>query len=83
MSVPQTLSQLAALIADTFDVNVNDIKGDTTSFDIPGWDSLSHTVLVLRVEQHFGLRISQDAEFANVGEFAKAITALLDSKSGG
>lgn len=45
----------------------------TTAADVPGWDSLQHVSLILRVERHFGIRLSS-AEVADL----KSVGDLID-----
>ena len=48
------------------------ISLETTALDVPGWDSLSHSLVILEVEREFATRIPDDKAFAlaNVGELA-------------
>lgn len=51
----------------------------TTSSDVPGWDSLAHASLLVRLEKHFNVRLPERAAYdsKNVGELVDAITSLL------
>lgn len=46
------------------------IVNETTSADIDGWDSLSHSLLIMNVEDEFGVDLPLDRtyELQNVGE---------------
>ncbi len=51
------------------------ITRETTALDIDGWDSLSHTSLVLEIEERFDIELSAERMFdlADVGELADLI----------
>ncbi|MBF0153975.1 MAG: acyl carrier protein [Magnetococcales bacterium] len=54
------------------------ITPETTAADVEGWDSLSHTLVVMAVEREFGIRFSvNDTVFENVGEMVNGILARL------
>ena len=67
-----------AVIADTFSADPAGIGRDTVADDVDGWDSLAHTILMMRLERTFGVRIDEATASgaANVGELIDAIGAL-------
>ena len=68
-----TFEKLTGLIRETFSQPDVRIDQDTIAADIPGWDSLSHTILVLTVEDEFNITLPNDVAYANVGELVAAI----------
>jgi acyl carrier protein len=76
-----TLPSLAKVIGKQFRTDPASIGPETTAFDVNGWDSLSHTLLLLEIEKTFGVRIDMRAAFqpANVGE----LLALIKQSAGG
>lgn len=54
-------------------------RRSTTSADVNGWDSLSHAILIMNVEEEFGIDLPLDQIYAlnDVGELADAIRARL------
>jgi len=72
-------TRLTGVIRDVFQCPDVPIARDTSSLDIDGWDSLSHTILLLRVEKEFGVRLPLDRTrtLANVGDLADLIEPLL------
>lgn len=70
--------KLAGLIRETFSQPGAAIGRDTMAVDIPGWDSLSHTILMLTVEDAFGIALPEDVAYANVGELADAIAVRME-----
>ena len=60
------------------------IKPPMSALDIDGWDSLSHTLLVLQLESEFGIELDLDAvsTCADVGNLADYITRLTQAHAG-
>jgi acyl carrier protein len=71
--------RVRSIIAETFDVSESDITNETVRFDIDGWDSLSHTILMVRLQRHFGINIPEEVagNVRNVGELTEAIRRLV------
>ncbi|RJF89466.1 acyl carrier protein [Oleomonas cavernae] len=57
-------------IASTFDIETGDIADTTIADEVDGWDSLSHTVLMIRIGKRLGGSVPESvaAQAANVGE---------------
>jgi acyl carrier protein len=55
------------------------IGRDTTALDVDGWDSLSHTLLMLEIEQAFSVEIDPQKaiQLSNVGELMDYIQSLM------
>ena len=55
------------------------VQRETTSADVAGWDSLSHAILIMKVEEEFGIDLPLDKIYAldNVGELADLIGAQM------
>ena len=47
----------------------------TIATDIPGWDSITHVQIILKIEQLFNIRFkhAEIAAFENVGDLAAAV----------
>lgn len=71
-----------AVIAETFGVPPERLSDDTVADDVDGWDSLSHTVLMIRLQNAFGIRIPESvaAEVATVGELVTAVADIAGMK---
>ncbi len=69
------LEPLCAIIRSTFGQADAEITRETVALDIDGWDSLSHTFLVLAVEERFGVKLPSDRvfELSDVGELADLV----------
>lgn len=59
-----------AVVAETFPSGPSNISRETTAADVDGWDSLAHTVLMVRLEKRLGMPISDRiaAKADSVGE---------------
>lgn len=70
------------VIADTFQCDPSLVTRATQSEDIDGWDSLSHTVLLLGIERQFGLRLDDSVfDVADVGGLIDHVAAALASSA--
>jgi acyl carrier protein len=75
MSDSPAFPALAQVIAEYFHVDPASIHPETTAMDVNGWDSMSHILLLIRVEEVFGIKLEEDSAFAaaNVAELARLI----------
>ena len=76
-----TLERLQEVFRDVFDDEDIVIGEETTAEDIEGWDSLTHVVLVVAVQDEFGVKfsIAETSALKNIGDFVK----LIESKTQG
>lgn len=80
MTDREILDRLSALIRLTFGADESvPVVRETESYDIDGWDSLSHSTLLIMVEREFGISISPDEGegFENVGALADFIAQKI------
>ncbi|BBK39789.1 hypothetical protein STAQ_48670 [Allostella sp. ATCC 35155] len=61
------------VIAETFGVSASEIARNTVAEDIDGWDSLAHTMLMIRLEKRLGVRVPE-----RVATMARDVGALID-----
>jgi acyl carrier protein len=54
-------SQIQALLAEVFEVPLEQVTPGLEFGDLPQWDSLGHMDLMMRLEERFGLEISTEA----------------------
>jgi len=73
--------ELTSVFREVFDNETLVVDESTTAADIAGWDSQLHMVLVLAVEQHFGIWLSSSELDAlrNVGDLTRLVLSKLDS----
>lgn len=74
------LSRVGRVIGETFGDDSLAVTRETIAEDVPGWDSLSHTILMLALEDEFGVTLPSDTHgFANVGQLVDVIAGLSHS----
>ncbi|RZJ18941.1 MAG: acyl carrier protein [Brevundimonas sp.] len=75
------LGQLATVITDHFSCPDKTIDRTTNANDIVGWDSLAHTMVLMRVEDVFAIELPMEQAFTvqNVGELADLVQAQLSA----
>ena len=73
-----TLPIVAGIIRRTFRCPGAVITRETTAMDIDGWDSLSHTGLMLEIEERFEIELPPERMFdlADVGELVDLIVQV-------
>lgn len=76
-----THSKLQDLMRNVFMEPTLEIGPETTALDVAGWDSLSHTLLILEMEAVFGVRIEpeQVAACENIQQLIEYIDSLNSS----
>jgi acyl carrier protein len=70
----EVLKRLSVVITETFGINDIEVNYDTVATDIPGWDSMSNSILLLSIEQNFKINIDDSLIFKNLGELVYYIT---------
>ena len=58
------------VIAETFGIDSSCVSRTTTAADVDGWDSLAHTVLMVRLEKRLGRPISEPQRVETTGSSA-------------
>jgi len=78
----EILKALAAIIRRVMDDPEVTITRETQAIDVKGWDSLSHTFLLIEVERSFKIRFPLDAmiTLGNVGDLADMISRALAAR---
>ncbi len=52
--------RLKKIMAEVFDVGVDEIKEDTSAHTLAAWDSLKHINLILALQKEFGIRLEDE-----------------------
>jgi acyl carrier protein len=75
MNRDEIMAEVAGAIRQTFRQPDAEISRDTVALDVDGWDSLSHTMLILEVEKRFGVRLPPERVFdlEDVGELVDLV----------
>jgi acyl carrier protein len=71
-------NQVRSIIAETFNVCGSSITDLTVAHDVDGWDSLAHTILMIRLQRHLGVHIPEEiaTNARSVGELIEALRRL-------
>ena len=56
-----------------------ELKPTYTAYDVDGWDSLTHIMLVVEIEKHFNISFLSDeiTSWKNIGEMIECIKRRL------
>ncbi len=73
--------QVRRVIADTFNVVEADITNETTADDVDGWDSLAHTILMVRLQRNLNVTIPETlaANSPTVGALIEGLRKLREN----
>jgi len=82
MTEQSMMDRVSASIRATFGQPNVSISRDTTADMVPGWDSLSHAILLMKIEEAFGIRFvpSEVVELENVGDLVDIITRKFNER---
>jgi acyl carrier protein len=71
----EILQQLSKIFIDVLDDDGIVISESTSAADIAEWDSLNHIMLVVEIENHFGIKFKSNKilSWKNVGEMIDTI----------
>ena len=58
MERTEIMSQVQTVFRTVLKSEAVVLTDETTAEDVPGWDSLTHVVLISEIEKHFGIRFS-------------------------
>jgi acyl carrier protein len=74
-----TIDTLTQVFRTVFEDDTITVNPQTTADQVDGWDSLSHAVLILAVENQFKIRFTQKEllTFKNVGDLLRAIDSKI------
>jgi acyl carrier protein len=67
--------KLEVVFAETFHIPVDSIKDDLALQNIPAWDSMTHIVLITRIEEDWSIQLTGDeiADMKTVGDARRTI----------
>lgn len=58
---PSLSDNLRNLLAEAFQVSMDEIVPDLAFGDLPQWDSMGHMELMLRLEEAYGIEVSAES----------------------
>ncbi len=69
------MTQLNQILTDVFAVNGGGLADDTPFQEIASWDSMTHMILITRVESEFDFQMSGDeiASLATIGDLRQIV----------
>ncbi|MBI4309186.1 MAG: acyl carrier protein [Candidatus Omnitrophica bacterium] len=67
--------KLRNIMAEVFDVPVDEIKEDLSAHTLANWDSLKHINLILALQKEFGVRF-EDEEIPTMISYAMILNTL-------
>ena len=56
MEKSQIIEKLTAIFHETFSDNAIVLRDDMTAADVENWDSLTHMLMITKVEETFGIK---------------------------
>ncbi|MBN2698611.1 MAG: acyl carrier protein [Bacteroidales bacterium] len=79
MNEEEITARIIAITEDHFKDYHKKVGPETTSADIPAWNSLNHVMLMARIEKEFNIKfdILQMIEMRCVGDIARATGKLM------
>ncbi|HEY2871688.1 MAG TPA: acyl carrier protein [Reyranella sp.] len=74
-----TLDRVRKITAREFNVDAASLTADSGDADVSGWDSSTHLVLMMALEDEFGVSFVLDevTELTSIGSIADAIDARI------
>ncbi|HNP49080.1 MAG TPA: acyl carrier protein [Bacteroidia bacterium] len=81
MEKQNILSELTGIFKKVFENDSVILQMDTTANDVDGWDSLTHTAMIVEVEKHFNVKfkLKEVLGFKNVGDMVNMIHTKLET----
>jgi acyl carrier protein len=78
MERDEVLKKLNEVFIEVLEVEVS-IKEEYSSFDVDGWDSLTHIILIVETEKKFNIKFlaSEIISWENVGKMIDCIEEKL------
>lgn len=75
---PPSFAEVATVVADTFMATPGKLTPKTAAADVEGWDSISNAILIVALEDRFGVRFAADeiGGFPDLGALHARVLAL-------
>ncbi len=72
------MSGVRSVARDTFNCDPASIQDGTVADDIPGWDSLSHSIFIMNIEHLFRVEFAPNDvfSFSCIGDLVTALQRL-------
>jgi acyl carrier protein len=81
MTTDETIERVNQVFIEVLENPGIVIGRETTSADVPEWDSLNHIMLIIEIEKRFKIHFASGevGGFRNVGEMCEAIRAKMQA----
>ncbi len=82
--MPTILERVIAVAGRELNVDPPSLKAETDAADIPNWTSSAHLVLMMALEEEFGISFELDevVELTNLGRISMTVEAKAAAGSG-
>ena len=70
--------KIKKIMSNIFEIDINDISKNTSPSDFESWDSLSHLMLIVKLEEKFQIKFKDD-ELVSLVDF-KSICQIVSKK---
>jgi acyl carrier protein len=79
MNELEVRSKLEGIIRETFPAFRRPLSDSTTAKDVPGWDSVAHFNLIMKIEDEFRIELdaSESYTLENIGQLTRFVCAVL------
>lgn len=83
MNHEMILEKVTQTIQQTLNTGPISVSRQTRAMEVRGWDSLSHTVIMMSIEEAFDCQLPMERVFQlqNVGELVDLIAELVPAES--
>lgn len=79
MNESEVRSKLERIIRETFPAFRRPLSDSTTAKDVPGWDSVAHFNLIMKIEDEFRIELDASESYAleNISQLTRFVCAVL------
>ena len=75
--MPDLVPQIKQILSELFNVSVDTLSMESSTDNVDGWDSLGQLMVIVELEQQFGIQISPECgedltSVARIEEFLKS-----------
>jgi acyl carrier protein len=75
------IGRVAVIVAETLDMNADEIGPDSSMANVPSWDSMGQIDICMAIEKHYGKMFNLD--MMDTATSVKSLAALIEEKQSG
>jgi acyl carrier protein len=77
--------RLKKVILKVLKLNSFDLYDETLAYQVPGWDSLSHVIILAAIEKEYGIhfRVAEVLRLRNLGDLQILINSKITNNNQG